>query len=71
MQALFRQLFSFINVELFNKLLSCRECCTFSNAEYLSTGLGQVEAWIREAGRDHVGDSQDELSHIRQACRPP
>ncbi len=71
MQALFRQLFSFINVQLFNQLLLRRECCSFSNGEYVKTGLGQVEAWIMEAGREYVGDSWDELKYIRQACRPP
>ncbi len=47
-QALFKQLFSFINVQLFNQLLLRRECCSFSNGEYVKTGLGLVEAWIGE-----------------------
>jgi hypothetical protein len=41
-QALFRQLFAFINVQLFNQLLLRRECCSFSNGEYVKTGLAQV-----------------------------
>jgi hypothetical protein len=41
-QALFRQLFSFVNVQLFNQLLLRRECCSFSNGEYVKTGLAQV-----------------------------
>jgi hypothetical protein len=42
MQALFKQLFSFVNVQLFNQLLLRRECCSFSNGEYVKTGLAQV-----------------------------
>lgn len=41
-RALFRQLFSFVNVQLFNQLLLRRECCSFSNGEYVKTGLAQV-----------------------------
>lgn len=41
-QALFKQLFRFVNVQLFNQLLLRRECCSFSNGEYVKTGLEQV-----------------------------
>jgi hypothetical protein len=41
-QALFKQLFSFVNVNLFNQLLLRRECCSFSNGEHVMTGLAQV-----------------------------
>ncbi|KIY93995.1 myosin heavy chain, class XI [Monoraphidium neglectum] len=41
-QALFRQLFAFVNVQLFNQLLLRRECCSFSNGEYVKTGLAQA-----------------------------
>ncbi|KAF8063028.1 XI-F [Scenedesmus sp. PABB004] len=66
-QALFRQLFSFVNVQLFNQLLLRRECCSFSNGEYVKTGLAQVESWIMERGNEWVGESWDELKFIRQA----
>ncbi|MEW5300071.1 MAG: hypothetical protein WDW36_003028 [Sanguina aurantia] len=66
-QALFKQLFSFVNVQLFNQLLLRRECCSFSNGEYVKTGLSQVENWIQAAGVDSVADSWDELKFIRQA----
>ncbi|KAI8462592.1 MAG: hypothetical protein J3K34DRAFT_527632 [Monoraphidium minutum] len=66
-QALFRQLFAFVNVQLFNQLLLRRECCSFSNGEYVKTGLAQVEGWIQERGPEWVGDSWDELRFIRQA----
>eukprot|EP00798_Chlamydomonas_sp_ICE-L_P002990 gene2990-12998_t len=66
-QALFKQLFSFVNVQLFNQLLLRRECCSFSNGEYVKTGLAQVENWIQAAGADFVADSWDELKYIRQA----
>jgi hypothetical protein len=50
LQALFKQLFSFMNVNLFNQLLLRRECCSFSNGEYVKTGLALVENWVQGAG---------------------
>jgi len=64
---LFKQLFSFVNVQLFNQLLLRRECCSFSNGEYVKRGLAELENWIRNAGPDYTGDSWDELRSIRQA----
>lgn len=64
---LFEQLFSFINVQLFNQLLLRRECCSFSNGEYVKSGLSDVELWIGRVGRQWVGDAWEELAHIRQA----
>ena len=66
---LFQQLFSFVNVQLFNQLLLRRECCSFSNGEYVKTGLAEVENWIHSAGKDWTGESWDELRYIRQV--PP
>lgn len=65
---LFQQLFSFVNVQLFNQLLLRRECCSFSNGEYVKTGLAEVEMWIAKAGSDWVGESWEELKYIRQVC---
>ena len=68
---LFQQLFSFVNVQLFNQLLLRRECCSFSNGEYVKTGLAEVENWIHSAGKDWTGESWDELRYIRQVpCCP-
>lgn len=50
-QALFKQLFSFVNVQLFNQLLLRRECCSFSNGEYVKTGLAQVRSMGRHRRR--------------------
>ncbi|GLI63183.1 hypothetical protein VaNZ11_005953 [Volvox africanus] len=66
-QALFKQIFRFINVQLFNQLLLRRECCSFSNGEYVKTGLEQVALWINGAGLDCIADSWDELKFLRQA----
>lgn len=68
---LFEQLFSFINVQLFNQLLLRRECCSFSNGEYVKTGLSEVELWVSGAGRGWLGDSWEQLAHIRQVCGKP
>lgn len=64
---LFTQIFSFINVQLFNSLLLRRECCSFSNGEYVKAGLAELEHWIYEAGVEYAGASWDELKYIRQA----
>ncbi|XP_042055501.1 myosin-17-like [Salvia splendens] len=63
----FAQTFSFINVQLFNSLLLRRECCSFSNGEYVKAGLAELEQWCCHATEEYVGSSWDELKHIRQA----
>jgi len=64
---LFRQLWSFVDVQLFNQLLLRRECCSFANGEYVRAGLAEVEAWAEAAGDAWVGNAAAELAHIRQA----
>ncbi|KAJ8542159.1 hypothetical protein K7X08_017025 [Anisodus acutangulus] len=61
------QVFSFINISLFNSLLLRRECCTFSNGEYVKSGLAELEKWIVNAKEEFAGTSWHELSYIRQA----
>ncbi|TYG59795.1 hypothetical protein ES288_D07G014700v1 [Gossypium darwinii] len=63
----FTQIFSFINVQLFNSLLLRRECCSFSNGEYVKAGLAELEQWCNEATEEYAGLAWDELKHIRQA----
>ncbi|XP_038701179.1 myosin-15 isoform X3 [Tripterygium wilfordii] len=64
---LITQVFSFINISLFNSLLLRRECCTFSNGEYVKSGLAELEKWIAHAGEEYAGTSWHELNFIRQA----
>ncbi|KAJ1400696.1 P-loop containing nucleoside triphosphate hydrolase [Sesbania bispinosa] len=52
----FTQIFSFINVQLFN-----------SNGEYVKTGLAELEQWCIEATEEYTGSAWEELKHIRQA----
>lgn len=66
-QKIFTQTFSYINVQLFNSLLLRRECCTFSNGEYVKAGLAELEQWCAKAKEVYAGLSWDELKHIRQA----
>ncbi|XWS31345.1 hypothetical protein CRYUN_Cryun23aG0068500 [Craigia yunnanensis] len=66
-QKIFTQTFSYINVQLFNSLLLRRECCTFSNGEYVKTGLAELELWCCQVKEEYAGSSWDELKHIRQA----
>lgn len=66
-QKIFTQIFSYINVQLFNSLLLRRECCTFSNGEYVKAGLAELELWCAQAKEEYAGSSWDELKHIRQA----
>ncbi|KAG5229197.1 plant myosin MYS1 family protein [Salix suchowensis] len=63
----FIQIFSFINVQLFNSLLLRRECCSFSNGEYVKAGLAELEQWCLDATEEFAGSAWDELKHIRQA----
>nr|GEW90960.1 nodulin-like, major facilitator superfamily domain protein [Tanacetum cinerariifolium] len=63
----FTQIFSLNNVQLFNSLLLRRECCTFSNAEYVQAGLTVLERWCWNTMEEYAGTAWDELKHIRQA----
>ncbi|MQL92688.1 hypothetical protein Taro_025315 [Colocasia esculenta] len=63
----FTQIFSFINVQLFNSLLLRRECCSFSNGEYVKAGLSELERWCFDATEEYSGSAWEELKHIRQA----
>ncbi|XP_072989878.1 myosin-12-like isoform X2 [Typha latifolia] len=67
MRKTFSQVFAFINVQLFNSLLLRRECCSFSNGEYVKAGLQELEQWCTKATEEYAGTSWDELQHIRQA----
>ncbi|KAL5698267.1 hypothetical protein ACHQM5_029331 [Ranunculus cassubicifolius] len=64
---LITQVFSFINISLFNSLLLRRECCTFSNGEYVESGLSELEKWIVNTIEEFAGTSWHELNYIRQA----
>ncbi|KAG9135235.1 hypothetical protein Leryth_013509 [Lithospermum erythrorhizon] len=64
---LITQVFSFINISLFNSLLLRRECCTFSNGEYVKSGIAELEKWIANATEEFAGTSWHELNYIRQA----
>ncbi|KAJ0039099.1 hypothetical protein Pint_24134 [Pistacia integerrima] len=64
---MFSQVFSYINVQLFNSLLLRRECCSFGNGEYVKLGLQELEQWCLKATEQLAGTSWDELQHIRQA----
>ncbi|KAI9122087.1 hypothetical protein K1719_006776 [Acacia pycnantha] len=66
-QKVFSQTFSYINVQLFNSFLLRRDCCTFSNGEYVKAGLAELELWCCQAKEEYAGSSWDELKHIRQA----
>jgi myosin-5 len=64
---LFEQLFTIMNVFLFNQIMLRRDCCSFSNGEYAKLGIHEVEKWTTSAGKDWVGESWNNLSHLRQA----
>ncbi|XP_021738908.1 myosin-15-like [Chenopodium quinoa] len=64
---LITQVFSFININLFNSLLLRRECCTFSNGEYVKSGLAELEKWIACVTDEFAGTAWHELNYIRQA----
>ncbi|CAN4120664.1 unnamed protein product [Withania somnifera] len=66
-QKILNQIFCYINVQLFNSLLLQRECCTFSNGEYVKAGLQEIERWCGNVQEEYIGSSLDELKHARQA----
>ncbi|XP_074586758.1 myosin-8-like [Curcuma longa] len=66
-QKIIMQIFTYINVQLFNSLLLRRECCSFNNGEYVKSGLSELELWCTKAKSEYAGSSWDELKHIRQA----
>ncbi|KAG8636839.1 hypothetical protein MANES_15G047900v8 [Manihot esculenta] len=66
-QKTFTQIFSHMNVQLFNSLLLHRESCTFSNGEYVKAGLAELEQWCGQAKEEYIGSAWDELKHTRQA----
>ncbi|KAF7837384.1 myosin-7-like isoform X11 [Senna tora] len=66
-QKLLTQVFHFINVQLFNSLVSNQECCTCSNGEFVKSGLDELEKWCGEATEEYAASCWDELKHVRQA----
>ncbi|XP_073304542.1 myosin-15-like [Primulina huaijiensis] len=62
------QVLSFINIKLFNSLPLRRECCTFSNGEYVKSGLAELEKWIVNVTEEFAGTIWHELDYIRQSC---
>ncbi|GAV69100.1 Myosin_head domain-containing protein/IQ domain-containing protein/DIL domain-containing protein/Myosin_N domain-containing protein [Cephalotus follicularis] len=61
------QVFSYINIQLFNSLLLRRECCSFTNGEYVKAGLQELEQWCLKSTDHLAGSSWNALQHIRQA----
>ncbi|PIA26541.1 hypothetical protein AQUCO_09100021v1 [Aquilegia coerulea] len=51
---LFTQIFSFVNVQLFNSVLLRRECCSFSNGEFIKHGLAELENWCFTATEEVI-----------------
>ncbi|KAG4126290.1 hypothetical protein ERO13_D10G147201v2 [Gossypium hirsutum] len=66
-QKIFTQNFAYMNVQIFNSLLQQKECSTFSNGEYVKSGLDSLEKWCTEAKEEYAGSAWDELKHTRQA----
>ncbi|KAF2573916.1 hypothetical protein F2Q70_00001980 [Brassica cretica] len=56
-QKIYSQTFSFINVQLFNSLLLRKECCTFSNGEFVKAGLAELELWCCQAKEVNILES--------------
>ncbi|KAL0673064.1 hypothetical protein Bca4012_001045 [Brassica carinata] len=69
-QSIRKSLNAYLNLMKANNsanLLLRRECCSFSNGEYVKAGLDELEQWCTEATDEYAGSAWDELRHIRQA----
>ncbi|CAH1440792.1 unnamed protein product [Lactuca virosa] len=66
-QRILAQVFSYINVQLFNSLLWRWEYCSFRNGEFVKVGLAELELWCSQSQGKYAGLAWDELKHIRQA----
>ncbi|XP_039837345.1 myosin-11-like isoform X7 [Panicum virgatum] len=66
-QKLLTQIFSMVNVQLFNRLLLRRECCSYSNGQYIKDGLTQLKHWCNDVSREFADSAWAALRHIRQA----
>ncbi|KAJ4841160.1 hypothetical protein Tsubulata_016923 [Turnera subulata] len=66
-QKMLTQIFSYINIQLFNSLLLRRENCTFENGEYVKAGLAQLEEWCGQVDEEYLGSACDELKPTKQA----
>ncbi|KAJ1263831.1 hypothetical protein BS78_09G217000 [Paspalum vaginatum] len=64
---LLAQIFSMVNVQLFNRLLLRRECCSFSNGQYIKDGLTQLKHWCNDVSQEFADSAWEALRHIRQA----
>ncbi|KAG0518982.1 hypothetical protein BDA96_09G224600 [Sorghum bicolor] len=64
---LLTQIFSMVNVQLFNRLLLRRECCSFSNGQYIKDGLTQLRYWCNDVSQEFADSAWVALRHIRQA----
>ncbi|XP_023156085.1 myosin-11 isoform X10 [Zea mays] len=64
---LLTQIFSVVNVQLFNRLLLRRECCSFSNGQYIKDGLTQLRYWCNDVSQEFADSAWVALRHIRQA----
>ncbi|RVW23132.1 Myosin-17 [Vitis vinifera] len=67
LRKVFTKIFSFINVQLFNRKspFEC-ECCSFSNEEFVKSGLAELENWCHEATEEYAGSAWDELRHMNE-----
>ncbi|XP_019181500.1 PREDICTED: myosin-6-like [Ipomoea nil] len=62
------QIFSYLNVQLFNSILQQKERCTFSTGEYIKAGLDELELWCGNAQEEIVGSCWDEMRHIKETA---
>ncbi|KAH9622571.1 hypothetical protein KSS87_016458 [Heliosperma pusillum] len=71
----FLNIFKENHVPSLSSLLLRRECCSFSNGEYVKTGLAELQQWCYTATEEcnnlgriqYAGASWEALKHIRQA----
>ena len=65
---LFKQVFGFANVQLFNAILLRRDCCALSHVEFVRAGLIRLKEFSQSPVCSKIlGDAWTELKNITQA----
>jgi hypothetical protein len=74
-RALFRRLFSFSDEQLFNQMVTRRECCSYPCGDHLRAGLCLLSYWAGKSGLPYLDSARTRCAAPARCCpaalRPP